>query len=115
MNRTLLLFLVVASGCADESPRPATHDEVIAACQLYAVNACRSIGACLGHTPAQIAYCIDQEYGECDEELQAESCWTRQRDALEECSADVESESCEDVCNDIGFCFDPCPYFCPSE
>lgn len=108
----LLLSCLAVSACADERPPP-TRDEVLWACGTYNLEVCRAFGRCLGWTDAEIQDCVNDENAECADDLQAESCWENQRDALERCTADVADDACSEVCNN-GFCGAQCLYFCPS-
>jgi hypothetical protein len=110
----LLLFVVqlASAGCAEDRPPP-TREEVIHACGILNLETCRAFGRCLGWTPARTQQCVDEENAGCDDELQDDTCWEAQRDALEACSAEVAADSCSEVCNN-GFCGNRCLYFCPT-
>lgn len=109
----VLMSFLSMSACGTD-PAPPTRDEVIFACGTYNLEACRTFGRCLGWTDAETQACVNEENAKCADELQTESCWEAQRDALDRCAADVADDSCPDVCNANGFCFSPCSYFCPS-
>lgn len=112
----LVLALVAElglTGCADDRPPP-TRDEVLYACGIYNLEVCRAFGRCLAWTAAEVQACVDEENADCRSDLEAESCWENQRDALERCSAAVAEDTCSEVCNN-SFCSDQCLYFCPSE
>jgi hypothetical protein len=110
---TLFVSLLAFSGCSDEPPPP-TRDEVLVACGDYNVAGCRAFQRCLGWSETEFWSCVNDENARCASDLQAESCWENQYDALERCTASVDDKTCSEVCNN-GFCFNQCIYFCPAE
>lgn len=108
----LVATSLAVSGCAEDPP-PTTRDEVLVACGDYNVAGCRAFQRCLGWTDAEFWSCVNEENAKCASDLQAETCWENQRDALERCTVTVEDKTCSEVCND-GFCFNQCLYFCPA-
>src|SRR5688500_15732888 len=108
----LIATLLAASGCAEERPPP-TRDEVLTACGDYNVASCRAFQRCLGWSETEFWSCVNDENAKCAADLQAESCWENQHDALERCTVDVADDTCAEVCNDT-FCSSRCLYFCPA-
>ena len=98
---------------ASEGPPP-TREEVLEACVDYADATCRAFARCLGWTQDELDDCVDEERGECPSTIGRESCTSRQLDAYLGCTADVESETCDDLCTELG-CYAACSVRCPAE
>ena len=108
------VLILVSVACSDPEPPPPTRDEVISACEDLARVSCRKFGECLGQTAAEVDDCIADAIARCPGELEAsDSCWANQLENYVDCSATTTSDSCDDTCNDQGFCFVYCSYVCP--
>jgi len=98
------------AGCSDDGGGPASSTQVIAACHEFNDAFCRGIADC-GSIPGGVDACIADRNRKCPQELEPEWCWDEERDALEDCAADIRDQSCQQLCPN-GNCSFTCTWLC---